>query len=281
MKLTIITVNLNNRIGLAKTLESVLSQTEKPFEYIVIDGGSSDGSVDLIQKASKGIDRSVSEADNGIYDAMNKGINLVNGEYLLFLNSGDCLCDNHVISKIIAEPYDEDFIVFDYIRETDSTAETISHCDETFGFLINGSLCHQAVLHKRDVFKQIGHYNTNLTIAADYELFLKAFYRFNCTGRFVKTPIVIYNDAIGRSKNPPLLREERQKAQEAVFDRRLVAVLNDQREEIEQLKQFRNRYESLRNSRSVAWALRIGKLARTLLCKPKRRKTPSSDRPNP
>lgn len=92
-KLSIITVNLNNKDGLQKTIESVISQTCKDFEWIIIDGGSVDGSKDIIEKYSKEIDYWVSESDQGIYHAMNKGILRSHGEYLLFLNSGDYLFD--------------------------------------------------------------------------------------------------------------------------------------------------------------------------------------------
>ncbi len=89
MKLSIITVNLNNKDGLQKTIDSVISQTFKDFEWIVIDGGSTDGSKELIEKYSDYISYWVSEPDKGIYNAMNKGIKVAKGDYLEFLNSGD------------------------------------------------------------------------------------------------------------------------------------------------------------------------------------------------
>src|SRR4051794_24669180 len=88
--LSIITINRNNLSGLRRTLESVLAQTDRGFEYVVIDGGSSDGSQELL-RATVGIDYWISEHDNGIFDAMNKGIATAHGDYLLFINSGDCL----------------------------------------------------------------------------------------------------------------------------------------------------------------------------------------------
>jgi glycosyltransferase involved in cell wall biosynthesis len=90
-KLSIITVNLNNIGGLQKTFESVFNQLFSDYEYIVIDGGSTDGSVDIIAQNAIKISYWISERDNGIYHAMNKGIQVSKGEYILFLNSGDSL----------------------------------------------------------------------------------------------------------------------------------------------------------------------------------------------
>ena len=91
MKLSVITINFNNKEGLAKTIVSVVGQTTRDFEWIIIDGGSTDGSMELIENNSEYISYYVSEPDKGIYNAMNKGIMASHGEYLLFLNSGDYL----------------------------------------------------------------------------------------------------------------------------------------------------------------------------------------------
>jgi glycosyltransferase involved in cell wall biosynthesis len=102
-KLSIITINLNNFEGLKRTVESVISQTWKEFEYIIIDGGSTDGSVEYIAEIQDHIAYWVSEIDNGIFHAMNKGIRNAKGEYLFFLNSGDCIADTRVLEKVICE----------------------------------------------------------------------------------------------------------------------------------------------------------------------------------
>ena len=97
MKYSIITVNYNNKEGLRKTIESVISQTFRDFEYIVIDGGSSDGSAELLKEYSDKITYWVSEPDKGIYNGMNKGIAKATGDYLNFMNSGDCFYDQQVL----------------------------------------------------------------------------------------------------------------------------------------------------------------------------------------
>lgn len=100
MKISVITVNLNNSNGLERTFKSLSSQTFKDFELIVIDGGSTDGSLDLIRKYSTLITYWVSEADKGTYHAMNKGIQAATGDYCFFLNSGDSLAGNTVFESL-------------------------------------------------------------------------------------------------------------------------------------------------------------------------------------
>jgi glycosyltransferase involved in cell wall biosynthesis len=101
--LSIITVNFNNLNGLKRTIDSVFTQSWKGFEYIVIDGGSTDGSAELISELSMAFSYSVSEPDKGIYNAMNKGLKAASGEYVYFLNSGDYLSDSGVLENVIRE----------------------------------------------------------------------------------------------------------------------------------------------------------------------------------
>ena len=108
--LSIVTVNFNNLKGLKHTIESVLNQTWKEFEYLIIDGGSTDGSSELISEMSKSFVYYVSEPDNGIYNAMNKGLKVANGEYIYFLNSGDYLADSFVLDKVIKEIENQNFL---------------------------------------------------------------------------------------------------------------------------------------------------------------------------
>lgn len=100
MKLSIVTINYNNLSGLINTVESVIKQTWLDFEYIIIDGGSTDGSVEYLNEKSSNFDFFISELDLGIYDAMNKGIKVAKGDYLLFLNSGDYILDSHGLYDI-------------------------------------------------------------------------------------------------------------------------------------------------------------------------------------
>lgn len=98
MKLSIITINYNNKAGLERTIQSIKTQEMKPFEYIIIDGGSTDGSVDVIKEHETSVTRWISESDRGIYHAMNKGVQIATGEYILFINSGDALYNSSTIT---------------------------------------------------------------------------------------------------------------------------------------------------------------------------------------
>src|SRR5690348_17657794 len=107
-KLSIITINLNNVKGLQKTMESVFAQTFTDYEYIIIDGGSTDGSVSEIKKHQNKLVYWISENDKGIYNAMNKGIVKANGEYILFMNSGDYLYTDNTIKEVFQKSNNED-----------------------------------------------------------------------------------------------------------------------------------------------------------------------------
>ena len=102
-KLSIITINLNNKEGLEQTIKSVHSQTHLDIEHLIIDGGSTDGSLDIINKYADKLYYWVSESDKGIYDAINKGIDKATGEWLSIMNSGDIFCDNTTVEDVFKE----------------------------------------------------------------------------------------------------------------------------------------------------------------------------------
>ena len=101
MKFSIITINYNNKDGLEMTINSVLGQSFQGFEYIIIDGGSTDGSIDIIKKYESRIDYWVSEPDNGVYNAMNKGIRKATGDYINFMNSGDAYHSSSALGTVV------------------------------------------------------------------------------------------------------------------------------------------------------------------------------------
>ena len=110
MKYSIITINYNNADGLRRTIESVVSQTYADYEYLIIDGGSTDGSVNAIKEYEDKISYWVSEKDGGIYNAMNKGVKVAHGEYLIFMNSGDVFYNDRVIERIESSQRTDDII---------------------------------------------------------------------------------------------------------------------------------------------------------------------------
>jgi glycosyltransferase involved in cell wall biosynthesis len=111
-KISVVTINLNRRAELETTIKSVLAQSYPNIEYLVIDGGSNDSSVELIKEWSSQIQYWVSEGDAGIYDAMNKGVRVATGEWVIFMNAGDRFHDESVVADIFAEPHDDADLVY-------------------------------------------------------------------------------------------------------------------------------------------------------------------------
>ena len=174
-KISIITINYNNLQGLEKTMQSVVNQNLKDFEYIVIDGGSTDGSASYIEQNASLINYYVSEKDSGIYNAMNKGIKVATGEYVLFLNSGDCFADNLVLEKVL--PYLQNKISFVYgnmllSKNNVAVSKLLSPSRLDFSYFVTNSLPHPATFIKKELFSSYFLYNENLKIVADWEFFI-------------------------------------------------------------------------------------------------------------
>jgi glycosyltransferase involved in cell wall biosynthesis len=209
-KLSIITINYNNLEGLKKTLTSIVNQTCKEFEYIVIDGGSTDGSKAFIESHSDIIDYWVSEPDNGIYNAMNKGILKASGEYVLFLNSGDHFFDNDVLNKNIQYIQKYDLIYFDLQMISASSTKIASYPDNLrFSDLYFGSLPHPATFIKKTLFEKVGCYDENLKIVSDWKFFIVALFKYHCT--YIKingTLTTFYADGISSKKDNLLERNQ-------------------------------------------------------------------------
>lgn len=198
MVLSIITINFNNAAGLAKTMQSVFAQTYKNIEYIIIDGGSSDGSKGLIESHAASIADWVSEPDRGIYHAMNKGIEQSTGKYLLFLNSGDVLMNEDTISNCFPSKMTAD-IVYGSIS---SAGRTIAYPAElSFTHFFRDSIPHPASFISRKVFEVSGNYNEGNKIVSDWEFFLKAVIKDKASYTRIPDTITDY-DPHGISASP-------------------------------------------------------------------------------
>lgn len=195
MKLSIITINYNNRDGLRKTIESVVNQTYKDFEYIVIDGGSTDGSVDVIKEYTDKIDYWVSEPDKGIYNAMNKGIDVAKGEYLNFMNSGDVFCDIDTIGCVFKGNPNSDIICGNTMMPTRQEPPS----EITFNTLFSGAICHQCAFIRATLMKKY-RYDEKLKIVADRKFFIQALILDNCSYSTIDVDVVNY-DTNGFSSN--------------------------------------------------------------------------------
>lgn len=216
MKLSIITINLNNASGLQKTIGSVVSQTFTDFEYIVIDGGSTDGSVDVIREYSDKITFWVSERDKGIYNAMNKGIEKANGEYCLFLNSGDWLVDDNVVYDFIDAAFKEAFVAGNMIFFNNGNLilmESVQKKDLGLNLFYNKSLPHPATFIKRELFTTFGLFNEDYKIVSDWEFFLKQLILNKSSYNHFDRNIA-YFDGSGISclqENEKVIKEEKEK----------------------------------------------------------------------
>ncbi len=219
MKLSIITVNLNNAFGLKRTLESVESQTFQDFQYIVIDGNSTDGSMEHIANSGR-VNDSISEPDSGVYDAMNKGIDLAKGEYLLFLNSGDTLYSEETLMKIMPELDQADLIYGNlYLNDLENPRVHTFPEKLTFKYLFHHFLGHPSTFIKRGLFKQFGYYDLSYPIVADWAFMLTVIAKDNAPTKHVEQVISIF-EMDGMSANPenvPQILAERKQFLQKMF----------------------------------------------------------------
>ena len=196
MRLSIITINFNDAEGLERTLKSVWeNQSFSDFEHIVIDGGSTDESVNVIKKYSDKLSYWISEPDNGIYNAMNKGIVAAKGEYLLFLNGGDWLADDVLKDVFCEEDMHEDFIYgnFTYIYANGKSRYREFEKEINYTTVFNDSLGHQSTFIKRSLF-DAGLYREDFKIVSDWIFFVEHIIQGHASTRHVDINVAFFND---------------------------------------------------------------------------------------
>ncbi|SHM61216.1 glycosyltransferase family 2 protein [Flavobacterium saccharophilum] len=254
--LSIITINYNNLGGLMTTVSSVKNQTWQGFEYIVIDGGSSDGSKEYLESQTQFLDIWVSEKDSGIYNAMNKGIKLAKGEYLLFLNSGDHLFNEKVLEQNFDKLKQKDLICFNLqmVRNGFSkiAASPASLC---FSDIYTSSLPHPATFIKKELFSTVGLYDEGLRIVSDWKFFLLALFKFNCSYlKIDETIATFYLDGISSVED---YSEERKLVMKEYFDR----FIFDYEDFIENRKFVNtNRFAMLKEMEKTTFGKKLGSL---------------------
>lgn len=208
MKLSIITVNYNNLEGLKKTLGSVCAQTFHDFEWIAIDGGSTDGSKQLLEQYDEHITYWVSEPDSGIYDAMNKGIAVAQGEYCQFLNSGDYYIDIDILARVFEIPKLADVNYGNqWCANHGKVVERRTYPSPmTLDYIFHSPLGHQATFFRTEAVK--AHpYREQYTISGDRALYLEL---YTAGYRFLHIPIpIVYFDTEGIGSNEKTLEESR------------------------------------------------------------------------
>ena len=212
-KLSVITINLNNAVGLKQTLTSVSEQSFTDYEYIIVDGGSSDGSVEIIKEFDYSEKYSkmnhqfalqwISEPDKGIYQAMNKGIVKAKGEYCFFLNSGDYLVSSTTLEEVFANNPVKDIVYGNLlVCLKDKVVDKIKGKPLlTFMDIYRSNVVkHQSSFIKRNLFEKFGLYNEDLRIVADWEFFLKTLGLSNVSYQFVNVDIACFdNDGVSNN----------------------------------------------------------------------------------
>jgi glycosyltransferase involved in cell wall biosynthesis len=198
IKLSIITVCYNNKEGLRKTLESIKRQEFKNYEYIVIDGGSTDGILDLIKENEAFIDYWVSEKDEGIYDAMNKGIKVAKGEYCYFLNSDDRIASPKTLEKIFdkAENIDAGIIYGNLAVLKNGRLKNVLKLSRKITFYSfyrsKVAIHHQASFIKRELFEKYGYYSLDFTISADWAFFYESVIVHHVKAQYINRVFAVF-----------------------------------------------------------------------------------------
>lgn len=206
MKLSIITINYNNRDGLKKTIESVIHQTWTDYEYIIIDGGSTDGSRELIEQYQSHLSYWCSEPDKGIYNAMNKGIAKAKGEYLNFMNSGDCFYDGTVLEKIFHEGHNAD-IISGKVENQQYGNLLHPYEDSVLMQIYLDTLNHQGTFIRRQLLLR-RPYDESLKIVSDWKFWLEAVL-YEGANVVYSDVLVAKMDSTGISMDSALIKEER------------------------------------------------------------------------
>ena len=195
-KITIVTVVYNRFTTIEQTISSVVNQTYPNLEYIVIDGGSTDGTVEVIKKYEKDIAYWVSEKDGGIYDAMNKGVRAATGDYIEFIGSDDCLCTYDIVGKVAEELDDETDILSCPIYGVDETYCTEKIYDNSFAknkAKYHGDMIPHPGMFTRHALLQKYPFDTKYRIVSDYKFFLQCYYDDSVRFKFVDFPVVYFS----------------------------------------------------------------------------------------
>jgi len=209
-KISIITVAFNSVRTIQDTIESILLQDYKNIEYIIIDAGSSDGSVEIIKSFADKITYFISESDHGIYDGMNKGIKAASGDLIGILNSDDFYPNNFILSNVaktfISSQCDAVYGDLVYVKNYDKNkiVRYWQAGDYSALKIKNGwMLPHPTFFVKKSIYDRFGLYNTELKRAADYEMILKLLYKQNISVKYI--PMILVNMRMGGASNASLI----------------------------------------------------------------------------
>ena len=232
MKLSVITINRNDAAGLEKTMRSVASQTFKEFEYVVIDGASTDGSVEVINNLESEFFhlKWVSEPDSGIYNAMNKGLRMAIGDYIQILNSADCLASDDVTKRMLAELEKQgrpSILYGNMVKCFPDGHKMVDKCfagqEITMLGMFTGTLNHDPAYIRRDLFEKYGYYDETLKIVSDWKWYLQAIILGGEKPQYVDWDVTLF-DMTGISEtNKELDKTERKQVLEQLFPKTILS----------------------------------------------------------
>jgi len=247
-KVSVVTVCKNEVSDIRRTLESVSSQKFRDFESIVIDGGSTDGTQDVINEFRADITYFVSEPDSGIYAAQNKGIEASKGDYLLFINGGDAIHDDTVLEEIFSTDPTEDILYGNMLIEEQDGSETLGRSppEITLDFLLRGTLWHPITFIKKQLFERFGLFDENLRVVADYDFFVKTIIVEEVSTHYFPRTISRFNtNGIGSSLEWKDIHEkERDLVQKKYFSRHVLRMYSE-------LEKYRTHNEMLNHELSA------------------------------
>ena len=245
-KLSIITINYNDAAGLRKTIESVITQTSKDFEYIVIDGGSTDGSLGVIKAFESRIDHWVSEPDKGIYHAMNKGIRQAKGEYCQFLNSGDMLAGPEVTRLMIDQlkKHENCPILYGnmikeikpgkFSRDRRRKSESLTMLN-----FYRGTINHSPAYISKALFDQYGPYDESLKIVSDWKWFLQVIGLHGVKAVHTAMDVTVFDMSGISNTNRELEKTERRKVLEELLPVNILADYDRYRNDIDRMQRLK------------------------------------------
>lgn len=192
MKISIITINLNNLAGLKRTRKSIIEQTLKDWEWIVIDGGSTNGDKEYIEEHQAEMSFWCSEPDKGVYNAMNKGIKQATGYYIIFMNSGDIFYNRHVLKEVFHKPQTADVLYGNWVLLYPDGHRRSIHAPKIFSlhFICRDNICHQAMFIKRSIMQQ-SPYDETFQLLADWAKWIELTLQ-KCNFEYVPYKICIF-----------------------------------------------------------------------------------------
>lgn len=254
MKLSVLTINYNNSNGLQKTIDSVAIQTYTEFEHIIVDGNGYDEGVRIIQEYDYAqrisgqphpLIRWISEIYNGIYNAMNKGIRMCQGEYVLILNSGDSLVDEHVLERIIPVLDGTDIVQGNAIEEYNGKLiqnRGYGRSEITMRDVLEGNFLHQASFCRKDLFVRYGYFDESYATMADKKFFMTCLGLHDASFKYVDIDVANFDVngicSFKESRWCDNQKEEYQQLMKEIFSLRLKTYMDETRE-LEKLKKHK------------------------------------------